>query len=84
MEDTPPTPITALIDKGHRIALKSAINAVKRSQKHCTGQPTDVQWFRAHCYAIQILGSLCNNAELQQLKKELELLKNVTIQQSGS
>ena len=75
--DTPPTPLTTLLENGHRIALKSAISAVKRSRKQSESNIDDVAWFRAHCYSIQILGSLCNNAELQQVKREMELLKSV-------
>jgi len=77
MDDASPTPITVLLERGHETALKSAIIAVKRSRKRVLMHGDDVQWFRAHCYAIQILGSLCNSAELQYLKKELEVLKSV-------
>ena len=76
MNEAPPTPLITLIENGYRIALKSAISAVKRSRKQGESKSDDVGWFRAHCYAIQILGSLCNNAELQQVKREMELLKS--------
>jgi len=68
-----------LLEKAHRIAIKTAVCAAKRAHRQSVKNPNDVQWVRAVCYASQVLGSLCSNAEVQQLKKELEMLKNVII-----